>query len=495
MKSFLRLLAGLILILPLLWPRPKHDEAVVVMILDGFRRDVADRMAEAGEMPNYAGLRKRGTTMPIAGNQSPDYSELVSPLLGGSSLGAPRNADKVDPREIDTLDGGPPADEDFEDPAPRIVSVGLEGTERVRRRGLIVLPGGSADDGFIGDDTGELLSLRSISKGHVSWPYSLAAAELDANADALVIGQSSPWIHVTVNAPVLTDSESGEAKSGKNDNAEEDAAETTAAVPELQAKQGKQRTGIFKLYRMARDTVFASPIYSGFEKLDSAPSVEDELDADVFFVYGAPSPVVEGNNIDEYYYAHAHDLAETRAIAIESLLSSSGDDVLLYREPLLLAVEAMLFGPGADRGTKGKALGESLAGIPAFLKSAYRDLDRLIGRVTRRVPTRAIIALVAERSRYADPGQFGTRFLLLAGPDGTRTESEAISNEQLLGTLAYVAGLPTSVGSSPIDIARQRFRRERVGDPASVVMSLRDTADEKRLDANYLDSLSAEAPL
>ena len=322
---------------------------VLVVVLDGVDRTSLLRHLGQGHMPATRRLLSSATGGGLCGNDYTSRGKYWRALFTGAAVHG------EEPEGTRWL---------WQRDRRRAVVVGVPGTATFSRPGLEVLAGADASEGFIGDSSGTVVSLRETERGRVPWPYSLAAKALELGVSGLAVAQSSPWIRLL--------------------------------------EQGEEgREGVFKAYRLARGGVYLSPVYRSFYPRSGA---EEES------LYIADQAAWTGNVVrrQEYYYSHLFEL--TLEGVGHALTLAAGDwDLFVYVDPLLLGTTAV-YGPRAS-----EPLDEFTGSI---LAEAYQEVDQRIDLLVQAAGPGSAVVLVGT----AWPGSAscdGGFFFVSAGGSGS----------------------------------------------------------------------------
>lgn len=357
-------LVAVALLLAALMPGPEGSGAgLLVVNLEGAGLPELRRRARTDGLKTLAGLLGSGVGGPLVAD-----GRLYGADLWRSLLAVP------DGPWIWDFDG------------QGVITVGVPDTEV--GVGAVVVPGEVPAQGFIGDSTGRVVSKRAAKAGGLGWPYLLSGGAIMSAVGGLVAGSWSPWLRLAA---------------------------------------GDGRNGIFKVFRLDRDTLYLSPVYRRHFQAE-ALGLPDEL-AGMTYVADVPSWVGASSRLTEYYAAHLEDLTAARA-TIATALAAGDWRMLVYHEPLLLQIAA------------------AYPAQPERMGKAYGTLERRLTKLLAAAgPDRKVVILAS-----AGSGAGARGFIWFA--DGKRGRSEQpVDASEVAATLAELAGLDLGGRQGPASAA------------------------------------------
>ncbi len=377
MRTGIRLIAAVLLLAALM---PRHyasGSRLLVVDIEGTGLSELRERAGRDGMQTLAGLLDSGVGGPFKADCLLYGAEFWRRLLAVSD--APCRASMGDEHApwFWQLDGR------------GVIAVGVPGTALETGAGALVVPGELVAEAFIGDSTGRVVSRRAAKGGGLDWPYVLAGGALITAVDGLAAGSWSPW---------------------------------------LELGSGDGRTGIFKVLRLGRDTLYLSPVYR--RHFGNRALGLPELAKDLTYVADIPSWTGASSRLTEYYAAHLEEVTAARAAAATALAAGRWR-TLIYHEPLLLPLAA------------------AYRAEPQRVDAAYRTLE---GRLTK------LLATAGSETRVvilASPGpqQGGHGFMWLADGRSGRAEQPMVARG-VAATLAGLAGLDHAGPVSAAVLAR-----------------------------------------
>ena len=301
---------------------------VFVLLLDGFRLSVAERLAADGRLPVLGAF-------------------IAQSASGGLTAGAPTEAknlfgscrDQADAAEAPTM-----LWQELERQQRGAVLLHLRGGESEPLQHGLVIPGADEEAGFIGNDAGRVAFVRRIDEEGPPWPYSEMTGEQLEVVESLEVGAWSDWLQLTEHTP-----------SG--------------------------RKGLFRAKRIDQDRLYLTPVYRRFWKS------EDLLEAapEEYYVADAPSlpPVSSDDAVIEAMREHLRSLLRVRAdLAVAA--AATAPALLVFSDDILRRSEQLQGSSGENRRHRLPASAdyEALDGVLGELIEAAGDAVAvvLIGR-------------------------------------------------------------------------------------------------------------------
>ncbi len=388
MRLLIRIAAAVLVVAALL-PRgvARHDR-VLVFAIDGIRRDYAQMLIDAGDMPVLADILDHALHGTLLGDHSGSGAQRWRRVL---AAGSDQEASYVWERVAEL--------------GRRGVAVAVPGSDYRSADGLLVLAGADAAHGFVGSNIGSVINAASAAVSGLEWPYAVASSRIGDTTAALARGQRSDWISVDQSAP-------------------------------------DGREGVLRAYMLDDETTYLTPIYTRSRPVSDWVRGDSAIAGDRY-VPDEPIWAVSSSRVEEYLYWHVRDLSKTRALTAAELAGGEWR-LFVYVETLLDSVGRLL--------VEGRPEAVSAAGIPQSLREAYAEVDRRIALLSSAAGSDSLVVVIGldpapsaptatprSRSRsQASP----VGFYALATEGGGETRPAAL--EQVAPTLLYLSGLALS---------------------------------------------------
>jgi hypothetical protein len=397
-----RLFAAVLLVAALI-PRgsTRHDR-VLVVALDGVRLAKLRELVGAGRMPHVAAVLSSAEGGGLYGGSRRDPRGFWRSAFSGVAW-----------TEVD--DAVDYVWERAADAGLRAAVVALPETREVLSPATLVLPGADEVTGFIGDSAGRVVKLAAVRRGSLGWPYQAAAERVAGEIADLSPGDASEWIR-------------------------------------LQLPEPDGRGGVFRVYRLERDSAYVTPVYRSAKP---AGDYVRGMGARLVYVADDPSWSARSSRLRDYY-RHARDLTAVRA-ELAAGLARGRWPLLVYFDPLPALVE-----PTASAGGRQRA---------ALARDAYETIDARVGALMAAAGPRTAIVLLgrepqSRRSRRDDAKQTrrpSTGFLFVG--DGASVSTGKVGEpehlERVARTILQLIGVDSATGEPPIEAMAARFSRGR----------------------------------
>jgi hypothetical protein len=414
MKTTIRLAAVTLLIATLFVRTGSPQDKVLVIALEGARLGDIRSLADRGAIPRLADLIDSGVGGSILGGNTQDRSWYWEAVFAT----ARRLPGGVSGRPVWELaaDAGRPS-----------VVVNVPGTQRLDLDGLVVLPGADAADGFIGDNTGRVVSIAPAASERFAWPYTAASEETDRWLESLTSGQTSEWI-------------------------------------EVQEPPPDDRRGFFRIYLLDRDTAYLTPVY---RRVYSATDV-GVGHGNLRYVADDPSWATVSSRIGDYYARHLRDVTASRSEVAREL--AAGDwRLFVYFETLLAPLHHVSAAPDRTPADGG------MTGAPdrsAWLDADYREVDHRVGQLVDAAGSATLVILLgsdaespgrAANARASVPASSATGFFFASNGRGASASLD-VPLDRIAPTILRLIGIDAQAAPGPLRAVVSRYwkRPDRV---------------------------------